>query len=331
MLISWNSTQACNLTCQHCYRDASPQALKEELTTAEAKRLIEQIAKAGFKIMIFSGGEPLMRQDMPELIAYAASQGLRPVLGTNGTLLTEDMVYTLKEAGAMRVGISLDSLDEKEHNRFRGHPNAWAMTMAGIENCRRGGLGFQIHTTVTRRNKDELLTITDWCVAHGAKGHHVFFLVPTGRGKDIENTTLRTDEYEEVLTSLMRKQKEVPLEIKPTCAPQFMRIAREEGIPLRYRRGCLAGISYCIISPTGNVQACPYLPVVSGNVRERRFDEIWFDEAIFENFRHKKPRGSCGVCKYYTVCGGCRARAYYYNDGDYMAEEPWCKFSHYKE
>ena len=198
----------------------------------------------------------------------------------------------------MRVGISLDSLDEKEHNRFRGHPDAWAMTMAGIENCRRGGLGFQIHTTVTRRNKDELLTITDWCVAHGAKGHHVFFLVPTGRGKDIENTTLRTDEYEEVLTSLMRKQKEVPLEIKPTCAPQFMRIAREEGIPLRYRRGCLAGISYCI---------------------------------IFENFRHKKPRGSCGVCKYYTVCGGCRARAYYYNDGDYMAEEPWCKFSHYKE
>lgn len=326
MLISWNSTQACNLKCKHCYRDAGDKATKE-LSTAEAKTLIDQIVKTGFRIMIFSGGEPLMRPDMIELVGYASSKGLRPVLGTNGTLLTPETVKALKEVGALRVGISLDSLDEARHNEFRGHPDAFAMTMAGIENCRAGGLDFQIHTTVTQMNKNEVLNMTDWCEANGAKGHHVFFLVPTGRGKEIEETTLHTDEYEGLLTALMEKQKHTSVEIKPTCAPQFMRIAQDQGLHLRYSRGCLAGISYCIISPIGDVQACPYLPVVSGNVRETPFDELWRNDEIFRQFRKEKPKGSCGVCKHYDICGGCRARAYYYTGGDYLAEEPWCKYS----
>lgn len=326
MLISWNTTQACNLTCVHCYREAGAKS-HLELSTAEGKKLIREISQAGFKIMIFSGGEPLMRPDIYELIRFAKEQGLRPVLGTNGTLLTADAVQRLKEAGAMRVGISLDSLDAAKHNRFRGCEEAWQLTMAGIANCKRYGLDFQIHTTVTTYNEGEILDILDWCVQSGAKGHHIFFLVPTGRGKDIEDTSLHTEAYEALLEAIMEKQKTVPIEIKPTCAPQFMRVAEQKGMKLRYTRGCLAGIRYCIINPWGEVQACPYLPLTSGNVKDQSFVDIWQNDNLFTQFRQERPRGSCGVCKYYENCGGCRARAYYYNDGDYLAEEPWCKYS----
>ena len=131
MIVSWNTTNACNMYCDHCYRDAGCKA-EEELSTAEAKTLLEQIARAGFKIMIFSGGEPLMRPDIVELVAYAASLGLRPVFGTNGTLITLEMAQKLKAAGAMGMGISLDSMDREKHNAFRKFPGAWEGAVQGL-------------------------------------------------------------------------------------------------------------------------------------------------------------------------------------------------------
>ena len=181
MIISWNTTNACNMYCDHCYRDAGCKA-EEELNTKEAKTLLEQIAKAGFKIMIFSGGEPLMRPDIVELVAYATSLGLRPVFGTNGTLITLDMAQKLKDAGAMGMGISLDSLDKDKHNQFRKFPNAWEGAVQGMRNCRAVGLPFQIHTTIMDWNEAEIEQITDFAVAEGAVAHHFFFLVPTGSG-----------------------------------------------------------------------------------------------------------------------------------------------------
>ncbi|MBQ5586241.1 MAG: putative heme d1 biosynthesis radical SAM protein NirJ2 [Selenomonadaceae bacterium] len=325
MIVSWNTTNACNMYCDHCYRDAGCKA-EEELSTAEAKTLLEQIARAGFKIMIFSGGEPLMRPDIVELVAYAASLGLRPVFGTNGTLITLEMAQKLKAAGAMGMGISLDSMDREKHNRFRKFPGAWEGAVQGMRNCRAAGLPFQIHTTVMEWNNHELEDLTDFAVAEGAVAHHFFFLVPTGRAKTIEAESLRAEAYEDTLTRIMKKQQEVEIELKPTCAPQFLRIAAQMGLKTRFRRGCLAGTAYCIISPRGKVQPCAYLNMELGDVRQTPFDEIWKNSEVLNKLRTLEYSGGCGSCEYKRACGGCRARAAYYHEGDYMAEEPWCLY-----
>ena len=325
MIVSWNTTNACNMYCDHCYRDAGCKA-EEELSTAEAKTLLEQIARAGFKIMIFSGGEPLMRPDIVELVAYAASLGLRPVFGTNGTLITLEMAQKLKAAGAMGMGISLDSMDREKHNKFRKFPGAWEGAVQGMRNCRAAGLPFQIHTTVRVGNNPELEDLTDFAVAEGAVAHHFFFLVPTGRAKTIEAESLRAEAYEDTLTRIMKKQQEVEIELKPTCAPQFLRIAAQMGLKTRFRRGCLAGTAYCIISPRGKVQPCAYLNMELGDVRQTPFDEIWKNSEVLNKLRTLEYSGGCGSCEYKRACGGCRARAAYYHEGDYMAEEPWCLY-----
>lgn len=325
MIVSWNTTNACNMYCDHCYREAGCKA-EEELSTSEAKTMLEQIARAGFKIMIFSGGEPLLRPDILELVAYATKLGLRPVFGTNGTLITLDMAKKLKEAGAMGMGISLDSMDAKKHNEFRKFPNAWEGAVQGMKNCREAGLPFQIHTTVMDWNSHELEAMTDFAVELGAVAHHFFFLVPTGRAKTIEAESLRAEQYEAVLTRIMKKQTEVDIELKPTCAPQFMRIAAQMGVKTRFRRGCLAGTAYCIISPRGKVQPCAYLNMELGDVRETPFDEIWKNSEVLNTLRTLEYKGGCGTCEFKRACGGCRARAACYNNGDYMAEEPWCLY-----
>ncbi len=325
MIVSWNTTNACNMFCDHCYRDAGCKA-DEELSTAEAKTLLEQIARANFKIMIFSGGEPLMRPDIVELAAYAAQLGMIPVFGTNGTLITPELAKELKLVGVRGMGISLDSMDPKKHNQFRRFDGAWEGAVQGMRNCRAAGLPFQIHTTVMDWNEHELEALTDFAVEEGAKAHHIFFLVPTGRAKTIEAESLRAEQYESVLTRIMKKQQEVDIELKPTCAPQFMRIADQMGMKLRFHRGCLAGTAYCIISPKGKVQPCAYLKMEIGDVRETPFDIIWKESPVMQKLRTLDYSGGCGSCGYKRACGGCRARAAIYHEGDYMSEEPWCLY-----
>ncbi|WP_423055320.1 putative heme d1 biosynthesis radical SAM protein NirJ2 [Zhaonella formicivorans] len=325
VIISWNSTNQCNMYCDHCYRDAGAK-VSDELSTSEAKAMLTEIAKAGFKIMIFSGGEPLMRGDIYELVAYAKSLGLRPVFGTNGTLITPEVAEKLRAAGALGIGISLDSIDPEKHDRLRRYEGAWEQAVAGMKNCKAAGLPFQVHTTVFDWNYEELEKITDFAVELGAVAHHFFFLVPTGRAVNIEEESLRAEQYEKVLTRILEKQKEVAIELKPTCAPQFMRIAKQLGMEMRFQRGCLAGTHYCIISPKGDVQPCAYLNIPLGNVRETPFSEIWKSNPILNKLRTLDYGGGCGSCAYKKACGGCRARAYFYNDGDYMAEEPWCLY-----
>ncbi|MEG6615468.1 putative heme d1 biosynthesis radical SAM protein NirJ2 [Peptococcaceae bacterium 1198_IL3148] len=324
MIISWNTTNACNMYCEHCYRDAGAK-VEDELNTEEGKALIDEIAKAGFKIMIFSGGEPLMRSDIYELVAHAKSKGLRPVFGSNGTLITPAVAKKLKDAGALAMGISLDSVDAAKHDRFRATPGAWEGAVQGMRNCRAVGLPFQIHTTVVDWNYDEVEALTDFAVKEGARGHHIFFLVPTGRAVNIEQESLRAEQYEKLLHRIMKKQQQVDIELKPTCAPQFMRIAKQMGINMRFTKGCLAGTAYCIIGPKGDVQPCAYMNIPVGNVREIPFSEIWRDNEVFNRLRNEPLQGGCGSCNYNDICGGCRARAQYYH-GDYMAEEPWCLY-----
>jgi len=311
--------------CDHCYRDAGAK-VADELSTGEARAMLEEIAKAGFTSMIFSGGEPLMRPDLYELVAYAKSLGLRPVLGTNGTLITLEAARKLKEAGLMGAGISLDSMDEQKHDELRRYRGAFREAIQGMKNCREAGLPFQVHTTVFDWNQDELEAITDFAVEIGAVAHHFFFLVPTGRAVNIEEESLRAEAYERVLTRILEKQKQVNIELKPTCAPQFMRIAKEMGMEMRFQRGCLAGTHYCIISPKGDVQSCAYLNIPLGNVRDIPFSQLWQTHPVFQELRTLNYKGGCGTCKYKKICGGCRARAYFYHDHDYMAEEPWCLY-----
>lgn len=324
MIVSWNTTNACNMYCRHCYRDAG-EKLAGELDTQEGLALIDQIAAAGFKIMIFSGGEPLLRRDIYTLVARAKEKGLRPVFGTNGTLIDGTVAGRLKEAGAAVMGISLDSVDPVRHDDFRASPGAWQGAVDGMRACRAAGLPFQIHTTVMEWNMSEVENLTDFAVANGAVGHHIFFLVPAGRAVNLEDESLQAAQYEKLLRRIMRKQAEVKIELKPTCAPQFMRIAAQLGVKTRFSKGCLAGIAYCIISPKGMVQPCAYLNIPAGNVREASFGEIWRNAPIFHALRSEAYQGSCGACEYKKICGGCRARAYFYH-GDYLAEEPWCLY-----
>lgn len=326
MLISWNTTRRCNLKCRHCYRDARECADPDELSTAEGKTLIEDICKAGFRILVLSGGEPMLREDIYELTAHAASSGLRPVLGSNGTLITAEAARRLKEAGALRVGISLDSAEAKVHDELRMVTGCFEQAIAGMRHCHEVGLGFQIHTTITAQNYMDIERIAHKAVELGAAAYHIFFIVPTGRAKDMTDENLRVGQYERLLRQIMKLQQKLPLEFKPTCAPQFMRIAKQMGIEMRFTKGCLAGVAYACILPNGDVHPCPYLPMHLGNVRETPFSTIWKENPIILRLRHEKPDGRCGACEYQAICGGCRARAYYYSDGNYMAEEPWCPY-----
>ncbi len=325
MIASWNVTNRCNLFCEHCYRDAGEGA-KDELDTDEGKALLDELAKAGFRLMVFSGGEPFMRKDILEFTRHAASLGMRPVYGTNGTLITHELVKDILNAGGASVAISLHMMDKEKLDEFCRAPETYDRAIRAMEICREVGLPFQVNTTVFERNLDDIEQICHLAKEMGAKSHHVLFMVPTGRGKDIEEETLREGQYERLIRVLLRKRKELDFDIKPTCAPQFMRIAKQTNIDTgRYTRGCLAGISYCSITPNGDVFPCPYLPLKVGNVRETPFSEIWATSPVFQRMRSLEYSGKCGPCDFNDTCGGCRARAYFYFD-DYMAEEPWCSY-----
>ncbi|MDR0347497.1 MAG: putative heme d1 biosynthesis radical SAM protein NirJ2 [Coriobacteriales bacterium] len=317
------TTNHCNLKCQHCYQDADT-ADERELSTAEGMKMIDEIARAGFKIMIFSGGEPLLRPDIFDLVSHAASRGLRPVFGSNGTLITEDVARRLKDCGAAAMGISIDSLDAAKHDHFRGLPNAFDLTMTGVENCRKVGLPFQVHTTVVDWNRDEITAITDFAVEADAVAHYIFFLIPVGRGVYIQETGLKVLENEKLLNEIMLKQAQVSIDVKPTCAPQFTRVADMLDVQTRFSRGCLAGLTYCVIGSEGIVRPCAYMTEEAGDVRQQPFDEIWRESPIFEKLRTRAYSGSCGSCDYREGCGGCRARAAYYHDGDILATDDYC-------
>jgi putative heme d1 biosynthesis radical SAM protein NirJ2 len=317
------TTNECNLTCKHCYQDADV-AQERELTTDEGKKMISEIARAGFKIMIFSGGEPLLRPDIFELVEHAAAQGLRPVFGSNGTLITKEVAQRLKAVGTAAMGISIDSLDAARHNQFRGLPDAHALTLAGIENCKQAGLPFQLHTTVVDWNRDEITALTDFAEKLGAIAHYIFFLIPVGRGAYIQETSLKVLENEDLLRRIMRKAAEVRIEVKPTCAPQFTRVAKQLGVETRFTRGCLAGLTYCVIGSEGIVRPCAYMVEQAGDVRKQPFDEIWRTSPVFEKLRTQDYGGACGSCDYRSGCGGCRARAAYYHEGDILAQDDYC-------
>ncbi|MCL2141617.1 MAG: heme b synthase [Methanimicrococcus sp.] len=336
-ILAWETTAACNLKCKHCRGSSTLNSAAGELTTTEAKKLLEQIKKTGTPIIILSGGEPLMRPDIFEIAKYGTDLGFRMTLATNGTLITEDVAQKIKAAGIQRVSISLDGR-EKTHDTFRCISGCFVDSMKGIENLKKAGVEFQINTTVSRFNLHELDDVHQFAKEIGAAAHHFFFLVPTGRGAELTEFEITPEEYEKSLGWLYDISKKTDLQIRPTCAPHYFRIlrqnAKKEGIAVTPKthgldamtKGCLGGISFGFISSIGEVNPCGYLPVSAGNVRHQSFKEIWENAKVFNDLRNYAAyKGKCGACEYKTVCGGCRARAYH-ETGDYMEEEPLCSY-----
>lgn len=337
-LVAWETTRACNLVCKHCRAEAVPDAHPDQLTRAEAFKLIDSFPATGSPIVIFTGGEPMLRPDIYDLIDRVKSVGLTSAFSPNGTLITPESASRLKEAGVDRCSISIDGADAAAHDAFRGVPGAFQASMAGIACLKEAGVPFQINTTVTRANLSSFKKIFELCRSIGAAAWHIFLLVPTGRAEGLLDQVITAQEYEDVLHWFYDFRKTTDMQLKATCAPHYYRIMRQkahqEGVIPDYAnfgmdamtRGCLGGIGFCFISHVGVVQPCGYLPIDCGNVREKPFPEIWANSPIFCKLRTPAEYvGKCGVCEYHNVCGGCRARAYSMK-GDYMAEEPLCMY-----
>ncbi len=337
-IIAWELTRSCNLSCVHCRAASEFGHYPGELSFEEIKATIDNITSITNPILILTGGEPLLRPDIWDIIDYAQSKGASPVVSTNGTLLTEEIAQKLAEHHIPRISISIDFPDKERHDEFRGQQGAFEASLAGIRRAKAAGVGVQINTTVTKMNHELLEEMHELALSLDIDAFHIFLLVPTGRGEDLREVELSPEEYERALTWAYDRQKSSPLHFKPTDAPQYYRIihqkTREEGSKLSAEeygldaitRGCLGGITFCFISHTGDIQPCGYFNLQCGNVKELGFDTIWTQSPVLNDLRdYSLLKGKCGACEYKAVCGGCRARALA-ESGDYMQEEPYCAY-----
>lgn len=337
-IIAWEITRSCNLSCAHCRAAAEFGAYTGELSLEEIKKVIDNIVTISNPIIILTGGEPLLRPDIWEIIDYCHEKGAMPVVGTNATLIDDAMAAKLAEHKIPRISVSIDFATAEEHDAFRGEVGCFDSAIEGIKAAKRHGVGVQINTTVTKANVAELPAIHDLAEALGVDAFHIFMLVPTGRGSDLIDIELSPEESEKALTWAYERQKTSPLHFKPTDSPHYYRIirqlAKKEGKKVTREeygldamtRGCLGGITFGFISHMGDVQPCGYFDMQLGNVKEKPFSEIWTDSPVFNDLRdYSKLKGKCGACEYKAVCGGCRARALEVT-GDYMESEPYCAY-----
>ncbi len=337
-LVAWEITRNCNLSCVHCRAAATMGPYTGELDTDAALNLVDEIAQVGSPIVILTGGEPLLRPDIFEIASYGTKKGLRMVMAPNGTLITEENAKRMAESGIQRISISLDGATKERHDAFRGIEGAFEGALKGMEQARAAGIEFQINTTITQANLEEIPKIQDLAVELGAVAHHIFLLVPTGRGKYILDQEIDAHQYEETLNWFYDQREETPLQLKATCAPHYYRILRQrakaENKSVTFEthgldavtRGCLGGTGFCFISHRGVVQPCGFLDLNCGDVTQTPFPEIWRNSEVFCALRnYDNLKGKCGACEYRKVCGGCRARAYEAT-GDYLAEEPLCSY-----
>src|SRR5262245_55332144 len=363
--VSWNLTQRCNLECSHCYMSAFAGAdTRGELSTDVCRRVMDEIALVNPNVfLILTGGEPLLRRDIWDIAAYAAEKRFTTVLGTNGVLLREREAKAMREHGVLGASISLDSIDRAKHDAFRHLPGSWDGAVRATRVLSDAGLDFSLHMSVTDWNVGEVPAMIDLARELGAKVLNFFFLVRTGRGKDL--TDIDPAAYERILTYLAKVQGAGPpsfvksllgmgerrtggaaqtfedpwstpvgksdgLLIRAKCAPHFRRVLyeRNPSSPLlrNYAHGsCPAGKYYCRITPEGDVTPCPYMPVTAGNLRAQSFADLWRDAPVFGDLREPRLGGRCGVCEFSKICGGCRCRAYA-THGDYLAEDPACGY-----
>ena len=329
-VVAWNLTKRCNLACSHCYISAGNwHNATGELSLDEVRRIADEIlALNPSPVFILSGGEPLLRTDLEAIAEHTSSRGATVVVGTNGTRLTDERIQSLKQAGVSGVAISIDSLNERYHDRFRHGSGALTDTMSAVDRLAKHQLDFIVQTSVTRGNRAELASIAAWGAERGAVCFNVYFLVETGRAEGMSG--LSPEENDDVLRELLDldQQYRGRMMVRSKCQPQIMRHVREResDSPLRnYATRCPCGVQYCRITPEGKLTPCPYLPVEAGDLRRQSFGDIWRDSPVFQALRSGDPSGKCGACEYRSVCGGCRARAYA-RTGDMMASDDSCSY-----
>ncbi len=331
--ISWNLTKRCNLNCDHCYLDADFRGgfRTDELNTEECFRVVDQIAEVNPNaFLILTGGEPLLRPDIYDIIGYAADKKFMVVLGTNGTLINRQNAVKIKEAGTHGVGISIDSMDPGKHNQFRGMQKAWEHSMEAFNVLNEVGVDFLIQMSVSNMNYKEIPDVVAFAEKIGAVAFNLYFLVCTGRGQG--NTDISNEAYEEALKSLYRMQMEYKgrLMINSKCAPQYKRVVYENDPDSVYTRtysgGCPAATHYSRITPEGNLTPCPFIEEPVGSLKSASFKELWTQSPLMLQLRdRKKLEGRCGSCEFSAMCSGCRARAFA-ETGNYMAQDPSCDY-----
>lgn len=336
MLVIWEMTQACDLKCFHCRANSRPHRHPLELSTAEAFHMIDQIADMKVPLFVLTGGDPLKRPDLMPIVQYACRRGVRTSLTPSVTpLLVREAIFNLKNAGLMRLALSLDGSTADLHEGFRGVPGAYARTLEAVEWCHEAGLPVQINTTVSRRNLADLDSMLELMKKLRVVLWSVFFLVPTGRAQ--LDDLLSAEEHEFVFGKLYEASKRVKFHIKTTEGQHYRRYvlqqkAKDPGaraqkdLIAQAPRGVNDGKGFMFVSHTGEVYPSGFLPVSAGNVLWEPMADIYQNAPLFRALRDSsKLKGKCGECEFNNVCGGSRARAYAVY-GDPMAEEPCCSY-----
>jgi radical SAM protein len=356
-LAIWEITQSCDLACKHCRAAAQPMAHPDELTNAQAKDLIDQIAAMHIPIFVFTGGDPMKRADVYELIEYASKKGVQVAVTPSATpLLTREAIFKMKEAGVVRLGISLDGSTPEIHDNFRGLSGAWARTIQAIEWAGEAGLPIQVHTTISRHNAHDLDNLCNLFETLNIVMWNVFFLVPVGRGQ--LDDLLSGEEFEHVFGKIYELSQRATFQVKTTEAMHYRRyliqnkleekkmghgsghpgghpgaVAYEPGAPTANThernmgwatRRVNDGKGFMFISHTGNVYPSGFLPIHAGSIKQTPLADIYREAPIFKALRDtSKLEGKCGACEFKEICGGSRARAYAVT-GDPLAPEPCC-------
>jgi AdoMet-dependent heme synthase len=344
--IAWEVTRACAFACKHCRADAQHQRDPRELTTEEGHRLIDRLAKFGSPILIFTGGDPMMRRDLFDLISYAAQKGLRCSLTPTATALpTAERLEQAKAAGIRRIALSLDAPSPEAHDEFRQVNGSWKRTMQILHNAKEVGLSVQVNTTVSTFNVEQLPEMVPFIKEVDAVQWSVFFLVPTGRAQ--ARYMISPEKHEEVFNWLYELSQDAPFDIKATAAPMYRRVAIQRkksesgnGGPVTFQgagfqyadglnrptKGVNDGNGFLFISHLGQIMPSGFLPVDCGNVRERDIVDVYRNHPVFKDLRnYENLKGKCGICEYREVCGGQRGRAYGVT-GDYLETDPACVY-----
>ncbi len=347
-IVIWNVNNRCNLSCRHCYIEARDEEHEGELTTQEAKRFIDDLGEMKIPVLLFSGGEPLLREDIYQLAERADKKGVRPVLSTNGTLISRQVAKKLRMAGFKYVGVSLDGL-EQVHDDFRNRAGAFQLALKGLENATEAGLKVGVRFTISDKNKDDLPQVLELVAERGIPRFCMYHLVYSGRGKDlISLDTCKKDKKKTIKfimdTTLKFFEEKRELEIltvdNPVDGIMILRYIKKEHPEkadevyelLKRAGGCSAGEKVANVDPQGDVHPCQFWRNLSlGNVKEKNFSEIWLDK---ENRHLRKLRdkpsylkGRCKECKWVDICGGCRVRAEAIH-GDPWGEDPACYIEH---
>jgi radical SAM protein with 4Fe4S-binding SPASM domain len=334
LVLVWEVTQACDLACDHCRADAQPDRHPDELTEAEGRQLLESAADFGEgQLVVLSGGDPLYRDDLFDLIRYGTDQGLRMTVTPSGTgSLDGDTVDALADAGIRRIALSIDGAAPDTHDAFRGEPGGFERTVRAARCATAADIPLQINTTVCASTVDELPAVADLVADLDAVLWSVFFLVPVGRGAALDEVS--PERAEAVMEWLVELRTRADFMIKTTEAPHLRRVAAQRSaqdgsIPSTSgrRSGITAGDGFAFVSHTGDVFPSGFLPESGGNVREDDLVDLYRNAELFERLRDRDAlRGKCGVCEFRYACGGSRSRAFAVT-GDPLASDPLCAYT----